>query len=307
MPDRRSVVLALAASALASEVRALDTPVTMLWPDAMPGGGGGPTGSLARDIEGAVSHVATPCLDVFTPDHPNGVAVLVAGGGGYTRIGMVKEAYPAADWLVSQGVTAFVLTYRLPQEGWHDTALAPLQDAQRAVRTIRAQADRYRLDPQRIGVMGFSAGGHLLGMAAARPDFQTYRPFDRTDAVSSRPDFASLIYPVVSLQPPYDRTTTRHQLVGESPSPEASAAWSLQPHIRATCPPTFLVQADDDRVISSEHSRILDAACRSAGVTIEYHRFATGGHGFGIGRSDTPIAAWRQLWRGWLSGQGILR
>lgn len=264
-------------------------------------------GPLRRDDSGAVSNIETPFLEAFVPERPNGLAVLVAGGGGYARIGLVKEAYPAAYWLVAQGITAFVLTYRLPRENWNDGPVVALQDVQRGLRLIRAQADRFKVDPARIGVMGFSAGGHLCGMAASRSAFRSYTPADAADEGSARPDFATLIYPVVSLEPPFDRTTSRRSLVGESPNPADSAAWSLQTHVRDNCPPIFLVQTDDDPVIGPEHSRILDAACRAAQVPVEYHRFAVGGHGFGIGQSDTPVALWPRLYRFWLSSLALMR
>ena len=309
-PDRRSLLLTLAtASALLSArgAAAVGAPERIsLWPGEPPGGGG-PRGPLVRDDSGAVTNVATPVLEVYAPENPTGVAVLVAGGGGYARIGMVKEALPAALWLTAQGITAFVLTYRLPREGWAAGPRAPLQDGQRALRLIRAEAARFRIDPGRVGVLGFSAGGHLCGLVAARSGFRSYDPVDATDDLSARPDFATLIYPVVSLEPPYDRTTTRRSLVGEDPSPDASRDWSLHTHIRSGCPTLFLVQADDDPVISPEHSRVLDEACRAARVPVEYHRFAVGGHGFGIGRSEAPVALWPRLCRLWLTSVAVMR
>ncbi len=307
MPDRRSLFLGFAAAFAVSPARAITAPERMvLWP-ATPPGGGGPTGPLRRDESGAVTNIATPILEAFLPEKPTGVAVLVAGGGGYARIGLVKEAYPAAYWLVAQGITAFVLTYRLPREGWNDGSNVPLQDMQRALRLIRTHAARLKVDPARVGVMGFSAGGHLSGMAAARSAFRSYAPVDGTDEMSARPDFASLIYPVVSVEAPNDKTTTRRTLVGETPSRAESEAWSLQTYLGTGCPPIFLVQTDDDRVIGAEHSRILDAACRKAEVPVEYHRFAVGGHGFGIGQSDTPVALWPRLYRFWLSSMSLMR
>lgn len=307
MPDRRSVILSLAAAAaFAPAAEGLGAPERLaLWP-AEPPGGGGPGGDIHRDADGAVSNVAIPFLEIFTPEKPSGVAMLVAGGGGYTRIGIVKEAFPAAFWLAAQGITACVLTYRLPREGWNDGPLAPIQDGQRALRLIRANAERLRIDPNRVGVMGFSAGGHLCGMVAARSAFRSYAPIDATDDLSARPDFAALLYPVVSLEPPFDRTTSRHSLVGEDPTPAASEDWSLQTHIGSGCPKIFLVQADDDKVISPEHSGLLDEACREMRVPVEYHRFAVGGHGFGIGQSDAPVALWPRLCRMWLTSVSVM-
>lgn len=307
MPDRRSLLLSLAAAAaFAPEARAVGAPERIaLWPGEPPGGGG-PAGEIRRDADGAVSNVGSPVLEVFMPEKPSGVAMLVAGGGGYTRIGIVKEAFPAAFWLAAQGITACVLTYRLPREGWNDGPLVPLQDGQRALRLIRANAGRLGIDPNRIGVMGFSAGGHLCGMVAARSDYRSYKRVDAVDDLSARPDFATLLYPVVSLVPPFDRTTSRRSLVGEDPTPEDSEDWSLQTHIRPGCPAIFLVQADDDAVISPENSRVLDAACRGMSVPVEYHRFAVGGHGFGIGRSDAPVALWPRLCRLWLTSVSVM-
>lgn len=305
MPDRRSLLLTAGAAMAMSKARAVGAPERIsLWPGSPPGGGG-PTGPLRRDESGAASNIAAPFLEAFMPERPSGLAVLVAGGGGYARVGLVKEAYPAAYWLAAQGITAFALTYRLPRENWTDGPAVALQDVQRGLRLIRAQARRFGIDPGRLGVMGFSAGGHLCGMAASRSAFPSYAPVDAADEGPARPDFAILIYPVVSLEPPYDRTTSRRSLLGENPSTTESAAWSLQTHVRGDCPPIFLVQTDDDPVIDPEHSRILDAACRMARVPVEYHRFAVGGHGFGIGLSDTSVALWPRLCRFWLSSLAL--
>lgn len=307
-PGRRAVMMGLgAAAALIPQAHAAGGLARLtLWPD-LPPGGGGPSGPQVEDGSGAVSNVSTPVLEVFLPQKPSGTAVLVAGGGGYRRIGLVKEAYPAAYLLASQGITAFVLTYRLPSENWAEGPVVAVQDGQRALRVIRANAERFGLDPGRIGVMGFSAGGHLCGMVAARSTFRAYAPVDAVDELSARPDFAALIYPVVSLQPPFDTTNTRRSLVGETPTQEARAAWSLHTHVGPDCPSIFLVQADDDRVVNPQQSRILDEACRGAKVMVEYHRFAVGGHGFGIGSAEASVALWPRLYRLWLTSLSVMR
>ncbi|MFD0934416.1 alpha/beta hydrolase [Methylobacterium trifolii] len=308
MPGRRSVVMAFAALAASlPKVHAAGGLARLaLWPGRPPGGGG-PEGALVQDDSGAVSNVSSPTLEVFLPQKPSGAAVLVAGGGGYKRIGLIKEAYPAAYWLAAQGITAFVLTYRLPSENWNDGPVVSLQDGQRALRVMRANADRFGIDPARIGVMGFSAGGHLCGMTATRSAFRSYAAIDAVDELSARPDFAALIYPVVTVQPPFDTTNTRRSLVGETPTREASAAWSLQTHVGADCPSIFLVQADDDPIVSPQQSRILDEACRGARVMVEYHRFAVGGHGFGIGNAEASVALWPRLCRLWLTSLSVMR
>ncbi len=306
MIGRRNLLAALSAlplmsSALLSYGRALAGPVATfkLWPGSPPGGGG-PQGAIQISAKGAASHVETPTLQVFAPAQPNGQAVLIAGGGGYKRIELENEAYPAARWLNAQGITAFVLTYRLPPEGWTDGPLAPLQDAQRAIRLIRARARDFQLDPRKIGVLGFSAGGHLMGMTAARANFASYAPVDAIDAVSARPDFAALAYPVITLQPPFDNTVTRRSLVGDHPTPEASAEWSVETHVHSGCPRVFLVQADDDPIANPENTRIMEKACKLAGVSVERHALPGGGHGFGMGVAGAPSAQWPQWYQAWL-------
>jgi acetyl esterase/lipase len=306
MLDRRSFMLVGAATMFPSRLWANAVPDRLqLWPGEPPGGGG-PEGSLRESETGAVSNVAVPFLEVFVPQRPNGASILVAAGGGYKRIEKGKEAYPAAGWLAELGVTAFVLTYRLPGEGWRNGPLAPLQDAQRALRMVRAAAAQFGLDPHRTGVMGFSAGGHLLGLASTRSDFHSYPAADATDALSGRPDFTALIYPVVTLEPPYGHTSTRRELIGDHPTPEARAEWSVETHVRGDCPPMFLAQADDDQVSDPANTRILEAACQRAGVKVELHRFSSGGHGFAMGRPGTPTQAWPGMCRNWLSALAVL-
>lgn len=305
MLDRRSFLVAgggvLAAGPLGAASRDAIRP---LWPGTPPGGGG-PTGPESVNAGGSVSN-AVPTLEVFAPERPNGTAMLVAAGGGYRRIAMETEARPAAHWLAARGVTAFVLTYRLPGEGWHDGPLAPLQDAQRALRSIRSEAAALRLDPARVGVLGFSAGAHLLGLASTRSGYASYAPVDAADALSARPAATALIYPVITLEPPYDHTATRRELVGRHPEPAASAAWSVEAHVGERCPPVFLVQAEDDTISDPANVLIMAEACRRAGVPVELHRPATGGHGFGMGRPGTPTADWPGWYEHWLRQERLL-
>ena len=232
--------------------------------------------------------------------------MLIAAGGGYKRIELEKEAYPAARWLTARGITAFVLTYRLSREGWNDGPLAPLQDAQRALRIMRAEAERRRLDPTRVGALGFSAGGHLIGLAATRSAFASYEPIDAIDRQSARPELAALIYPVITLKPPYDHTSARRSLVGNHPDAEASAEWSVETHVRSGCPPVFLVQAEDDPISNPANTLIMADACRKAGIPVELHRLPSGGHGFGMGKPGTPSADWPGWWEQWLRGNRFL-
>jgi acetyl esterase/lipase len=226
--------------------------------------------------------------------------MLVAAGGGYRRIEMGKEAHPAAHWLAERGIVAFTLAYRLPEEGWAQGPLAPLQDAQRALRLIRARAATWGIDPRRVGALGFSAGGHLMGLAATRSDFHSYARVDEVDDQSARPANAALIYPIITLEPPYDKSSTRRVLIGRHPSAASSAEWSVETHVEAGCPPIFLAQAEDDGVSDPQNTLIMASACRKAGVPVELTRFPSGGHGFGMGRPGTPTMNWPSAYEAWL-------
>jgi acetyl esterase/lipase len=301
MLTRRMVLAAIGMTALPAKLFAstADT-ILPLWP-ATPPGGGGPTGPISENAKGAISNIAIPSMEVFQPAKPNGAAVLVAGGGGYKRIEARKEALPAAAWLADKGFTAFVLSYRLPGEGWSDGPLAPLQDAQRALRLIGQNAKRFQIDPERIGVLGFSAGGHLLGLASTRSAFPSYNAVDMIDSLSARPAFSALIYPIITLEPPYDHTSSRRILIGKHPSAAESAEWSVQTHVRSQCPPMFLVQAKDDPISDPANTSIMADACRKAGIPVELHQLTSGGHGFGMGEKGTPTAAWPDYYSAWLA------
>lgn len=301
--DRRSILTAVPALLVSSAFAAkASSHVSMpLWPDAPPGSGG-PDGPVRVSKRGAWSHIAPPSLEIFMPSKPDGSAMLVAAGGGYKRIEMEHEAYPAALWLAERGIVAFTLAYRLPGEGWAQGPLAPLQDAQRALRLIRARAATWGIDPRRLGVLGFSAGGHLMGLAATRSDFRSYERIDEVDDQSARPANAALIYPVITLEPPYDKTSTRRVLIGRHPSAAVRSEWSVETHVRAQCPPIFLAQAEDDQVSDPANTLIMASACRNAGVPVALYRFASGGHGFAMGRPGTPTTAWPSNYEAWLRG-----
>ena len=277
-----------------------------LWPGPPPGGGG-PQRPPHITPKGAVEHISIPYLQIYKPRTPNGAAMLVAGGGGLKHIELQSESVPAALWLASHGITAFVLVYRLPGEGWTDGRLVPLQDSQRAVRLIRARAKQYRLSPDHVGVLGFSAGGYLMGLTADWSDCHSYPPVDSVDFLSARPNNAALIYPVITLEPPYQHTSTRKQMVGQHPTPQMSAEWSVQTHVRAGCPPIFLTQAKDDPISNPANTIIMQKACERAGVPVEFHPLASGGHGFGMGVPGTPTAEWPIWYADWLARQDMIK
>ncbi|NTJ26449.1 alpha/beta hydrolase [Agrobacterium rhizogenes] len=300
MLTRRSMLAGMSAAAFSRKVQAAPVAATLpLWP-AKPPGSGGPSDPMTINAWGAITNIAIPSITVYTPAHPNGDAMLVAAGGGYKRVEEGQGALPAASWLNDRGITAFVLRYRLPGEGWTNGPLAPLQDAQRAIRLIRANVKSFRIDPKRLGVLGFSAGGHLLGLASARSAFASYPAMDTIDALSARPDFAALIYPVITLRPPYDHTSTRRIFVGDHPSPEMSAMWSVDTYVGSDCPPMFLVQAENDPISNPANTLIMQAACERAGVPVELDRLASGGHGFAMGKKGMPSGEWPDLFATWL-------
>lgn len=290
-------------------VKAFANPVSAdaipLWP-AEPPGGGGPDGDLSIDPHGHISHVAIPTLRIVRPDKPNGTAVLIAPGGGYRFISEKLEGEAAAKWLSERGVTAFILTYRLPGEGWTLGPLAPLQDAQRALRLIRNQAESLGLDDHKIGCMGFSAGGHLMGMLSTRFDEATYQPVEATDRLSVRPDFSVLAYPVITLKAPYDHTWTRMKLVGRNPSSESVAKWSVDTGVKPNDPPFLLVHAKDDPVANFENSLLMQAACEKAGVPVELIPLQTGGHGFGMGGKKQEPVVWTPALEAWMAKRQLL-
>ncbi|SKA32636.1 alpha/beta hydrolase [Consotaella salsifontis] len=307
MLSRRSFLVAAAAAAFTRPAWAGDAveknDVIAMWPGDAPGGGG-PIDKSERLINGAVSNISSPAMEVIRPAHPNGAAMLVLGGGGYREISMDNEAMPAARWLAAKGITAFVLHYRLPGEGWSAGGFAPLQDAQRAVRLIRANAAAYGIDTNRIGVLGFSAGGHLAGLVATRADEPTYDPIDKADYLSARPATAALIYPVITLRLPYDTTSTYSIFVGKKPDPAKSAEWSIDSHVEKDCPPVFLVQTADDPICSVQNCVLMQQACQRVGVPVELHSLPSGGHGFGMGKPGSPSAEWPKWYGSWLTKFG---
>ncbi len=281
-------------------------PVTYdLWPGTPPGGGSGPQGaeSIGRTGTGigAVSNVSRPRIEVYRPAQPNGSAVLLIGGGGYFRIGIGHEVMPTAQWLQALGVTPVALYYRLPADHW--PAVAPFQDAQRAMRLLRAHAGELGIDAQRIGVIGFSAGGNLAGILETRFGDAFYPAADASDALSARPDFAGLIYPVISLQKPYDTTRSFREL---STQADAVQAYSVELHVSHDTPPTFLAQAEDDPIANIGNSLVMFDALHRNGVDSELHVFEKGGHGWGLGTPGSLVAQWPRLFANWARSHGFL-
>jgi acetyl esterase/lipase len=254
-----------------------------------------------------VSGVVRPKLLVFAAREPNGTALIIAPGGGYVREVLDKESFEIADWVSARGVTAFVLTYRLPGEGHERRADVPLQDAQRAMRLVRARAAEWRIDEARVGFMGFSAGGHVAASVATRADEVVYERVDAVDAKSARPSFSILLYPVISMDPGVGHTGSRQALLGESPSDALVLASSADRQVTARTPPTLMILAYDDTLVVPEHSLRYYRALHQAGVSAELHIYAAGKHGFGIrGAAGLPIGRWPEVAWSWLRSSGLM-
>lgn len=271
-----------------------------LWPGKPPGEGG--VTGLEKLGEagagfGALSNISTPRMRVYRPAKANGAAVLVCGGGGYFRIQLWKESTPIARWLQQRGFTVFELIYRLPNDGWD--ASAPFMDAQRAMRIVRTRAVEFGLDPMQIGIMGFSAGGHLAGFTALQPQRQLYAGSDKYEKASARPDFSVLLFPVVSLRKPYDTTRTRREIVGDTPSAEAESAWSLDTYASAAAPPTIIFASADDKTAPPGHGIMLFEKLNAAGASVELHLFRDGGHGWGLGKPEQVLSQWPGMFVKW--------
>lgn len=309
--DRRSVLGLgmVATAALATQAKAQSgvappdpTETIRLWPNGAPGGEGVTVTPVVTERSTDPAYrdrfarwTTDPILTVMRPQRPNGASLLLIPGGGYRWSVVDKEGMDCARVFAAAGVTCFVLRYRLPGDGWAAGADAPLQDAQRALRLVRAQAADDGLDPSRVAVLGASAGGHLAGLLTARRD-ATYAPIDAADALSFRPDLSILMYPVATMTDPFVHAGSRAELLGPSPSAEQIAAYSLEAMDWTGAPPTWLVHSLDDEAVPVENSLALLATLRRDKVTTEAHLFQEGGHGFGVRLiAGKPAERWPEL------------
>lgn len=275
-----------------------------LWEGVQPPNGPGPQGKERISSTGSYSNILRPRLIVHSPQQPIGAAMLVIAGGGYAHIEIGEESTPASKWLQSIGVTAFELAYRLPSEGWSSVDV-PFQDGQRAMRLIRSLAQKYAFNVNKIGIMGFSAGGHLAGMTETEPDEQLYPPIDSVDRLSARPDFVALLYPVITMLPPFNNTHTEEEILGKHPSLKLQQKYSVQLHVNANTPPTFLAQALDDPVSNVENSKLMYSMLQKYNISAELHLFKTGGHGWGLGAPGSPEQIWPKLFETWAKANGL--
>jgi acetyl esterase/lipase len=236
-------------------------------------------------------------------DKATGAAVVVCPGGGYGHLAMGHEGVDVARWLNSLGVSAYVLKYRLAPRYRHP---APLVDAQRAVRTVRANAKEWGVDPARIGILGFSAGGHLASTVATHFDAGRSDSSDTIDQASCRPDFAVLVYPVISFTAPYTHRGSLKNLLGENPDPQLVQNLSNETQVTAQTPPSFLMHTSGDTAVPPENSVAFYLALRKAGVPAEMHIYEQGRHGLGLAPAEAALSTWPARCADWLRVRGIL-
>jgi acetyl esterase/lipase len=266
--------------------------VVRLWPDGAPGA----VGSEEVDRPSLAVHRAAA-------DTTTGAAVVVCPGGSYGRLALDHEGRQVAAWLNGHGITAAVLTYRLGPRYRHP---APLQDAQRALRWIRANAAALAVKTDVVGIWGFSAGGHLAATAATKFDDGNPQAADPVERASSRPDFAVLAYPVVSMTEEFVHVRSRDNLLGENPDRALLDGLSAERHVTARTPPTFIFYTDEDPV-RPENGVAFYLALRRAGVPAEMHVYERGRHGLGLAHDDPVVSTWTERLRDWLRLRGAIR
>lgn len=262
-------------------------------------------------MDRAVTGIASPYLMPYVPAKPNGVSLVLAPGGGYIRVVLDKEGIEIAEWLNTLGVTVFVLMYRLPGEGHASRSEVPLQDAQRALRLVRSNAQAWGLQADKVGAMGCSAGGHVIGSLATMFERTVYAPQDVVDAQSARPDFVSLLYPVLTMNSRWSHVGSREQLLGvsagEAVAPALEIAWSCEAQVGPDTPPCFITHAADDASVPVQNALAFYQSLLQHKIAAALHVFERGGHGHGIRLAKGhPTEAWIDLFEAWLRHRGLI-
>jgi acetyl esterase/lipase len=289
---RRALLLVVAAMIAPRTTLAAEPQPILLWPEGAPGA----HGNTDND---------KPWMTPYLPSgKATGTAVVVCPGGGYGGIAMDHEGKQVAQWLNDNGIAAFVLKYRHRGTGYGHPA--PLQDVQRAIRVVRTRAAEWNIKPDHIGVLGFSAGGHLASSSGTHIAPADPNAADPVARVTSRPDFMVLIYPVISLIEPYTHGGSRQNLLGDNPPEDLVIAMSNERQVTSETPPTFLVHGNEDTGVPAENSLAFYAALRRAKVPAEMHIFEKGPHGFGLGKPGDEASVWPKLAIRWLQFRGMI-
>lgn len=274
-----------------------------LWPGEAPGAKQAPAGTETIGDGGRLGDIEIPQYQAYLPDKAKatGAAVIIFPGGAYRILAANHEGHDFAKWLAQRGIAGIVVKYRVsgnPAFGYQFPV--PFLDARRAIRSVRARAAGWGIDPRKVGVMGFSAGGHLASLCATRfGDSFPEEGKDEIDRQSCRPDFAILIYPVISMTSSLSHAESRKNLLGENPGAEAIEKYSTAKAVSHETPPVFLLSTSDD-IVDCRNSLEFASACKANGVPVSLHLFETGGHGYGLnGKGD--LATWPLLLEQWLA------
>jgi acetyl esterase/lipase len=297
------IVLASLTSLLMGQTTTID-----IWHSKVPGAIANPDFKQFVDSANGwikMRHVTDPSLDVYPApkEIATGTAVIICPGGGYWGLAIAHEGAAVAQWFNKLGITAFVLKYRMPDDLiMKDKSIAPLQDAQEAIRTVRRQAKTLGISANKIGIMGFSAGGHLASTASTHFAEKVY---DTKDTTSARPDFSLLIYPVISMDSTITHMGSRNFLLGQNATNAQVIRFSNERQVSAQTPPAFLVHSLNDDVVPVQNSINYALELKKFGVPCELHIYQSGGHGYGMGRSAETESSWTEACRKWLKISGF--
>jgi acetyl esterase/lipase len=299
------ILIAICSSLLAINLSIGQNQEIELWSNGVPNSIETSTYIEHHDTEkDRITKVSNPTLTVSVPDKPNGTSVIICPGGGYAYLAIDKVGYKAAEWFNTLGITTFILKYRLPSdEIMENKSIGPLQDAQEAIRYVRRNTKKWNLDPQKIGVIGFSAGGHL---AASLSTMYNEIVYESTDKTSAKPDFSMLIYPVISMKDEITHRGSRNLLIGKTPPDELVEKFSTELSVDEHTPPTFLVHALDDKAVVPENSMLYFLALKKHQVITEMHLYQSGGHGFGLGRKGSS-QIWTHTAENWMKENQIIK
>ncbi len=282
----------------------------VLFPEGTPGLKSGvqiPEDSKTSDGITRLRDVTQPAMYVYLPKKKTSdAAVIICPGGGYGILAIDHEGYDIAKWFTDRGVTAFVLKYRLPQDNlFENKEIRPLQDAQQAIRIVRKNAQKYSISPEKIGIMGFSAGGHLASTASTHFQFQVGEITD--PSISVRPDFSLLIYPVITFSDKFTHNGSRNNLIDKDPSVEKIESYSNEKQVTKDTPPTFLVSTTDD-MVQPENSIAYFLACKKNKVPVEMHIYEKGGHGYALKKNNRgPVETWAARMEDWLRDRKLMK
>jgi acetyl esterase/lipase len=280
-----------------------------LWPGGIPGfilnDNYAEKATINEGVPVRFEKVTDPAIYVFLPsvESANGTAILICPGGGYSTLSFNQEGYTIAKWLTDNGIAGIILKYRLPSDMiMKDKSVGPLQDAQEAIRTIKRNALKWNINPKKIGVLGFSAGGHLATTLSTHYSDTVY---ESKDTICARPDFSILIYPVITMDASFAHASSRRNLIGENPPEDAIRRFSNELQINETTPPAFIVHSGDDKSVPVKNSIVYYEGLQKNNIPAELHIFQKGGHGYGLAGGRDEQSAWPELCLSWLKLSGF--